>query len=90
MTTELLVSELVGNVVRHAKVPVIPRIRRASETDDGGRGLRPVAARSQRWGARYTGTGTCIWTGQALTGPESPAALLTFWQVLLSSGIDVP
>ncbi|MGP4012401.1 SpoIIE family protein phosphatase, partial [Streptomyces sp. 4N124] len=99
MTTELLVSELVGNVVRHAKGPVMlrllrsrtlicevsdgslttPRIRRASETDEGGRGLQLVAALSQRWGARYTGTGKCIWTEQALTGPDSPAALLTFF-----------
>jgi len=99
MTTELLVSELVGNVVRHAKGPVLlrllrsrtlicevsdgslttPRIRRASETDEGGRGLQLVAALSQRWGARYTPTGKCIWTEQALTGPESPDALLTFF-----------
>ncbi|WP_247196122.1 SpoIIE family protein phosphatase [Streptomyces sp. GESEQ-35] len=99
MTTELLVSELVGNVVRHAKGPVVlrllhsrtlicevsdgslttPRIRRASETDEGGRGLQLVAALSQRWGARYTATGKCIWTEQALTGPDSPDALLTFF-----------
>ncbi|MGW6925888.1 SpoIIE family protein phosphatase [Streptomyces sp. NPDC054950] len=86
MTTELLVSELMGNVVRHAKGPVqlrmlrsrtlilevsdgsltTPRIRRASFTDEGGRGLQLVAALSQRWGARYTPTGKCIWTEQAL------------------------
>ncbi|WP_405725361.1 SpoIIE family protein phosphatase [Streptomyces sp. NBC_01537] len=97
MTTELLVSELVGNVVRYAKGPVLlrllhsrtlvcevsdgslttPRIRRASETDEGGRGLQLVAALSQRWGARYTATGKCIWTEQALTGPDSPDALLS-------------
>jgi anti-sigma regulatory factor (Ser/Thr protein kinase) len=97
MTTELLVSELVGNVVRYAKGPVLlrllrsrtlvcevsdgslttPRIRRAAETDEGGRGLQLVAALSQRWGARYTATGKCIWTEQALTGPEPPDALLS-------------
>ncbi|MER6136233.1 SpoIIE family protein phosphatase [Streptomyces sp. NPDC001815] len=97
MTTELLASELVGNVVRHAKGPVqlrlvrsrtlicevsdgsltTPRIRRASETDEGGRGLQLVAALSQRWGTRHTATGKCIWTEQALTGPESPDALLS-------------
>ncbi|WP_405539388.1 SpoIIE family protein phosphatase [Streptomyces sp. NBC_00075] len=96
MTTELLVSELVANVVRYARGPVLlrllhsrtlvcevsdgslttPRIRRASETDEGGRGLQLVAALSQRWGTRYTATGKCIWTEQALTGPESPDALL--------------
>ena len=86
MTTELLVSELVGNVVRHARGPMrlrllrgralicevsdgsltTPRIRRAAETDEGGRGLQLVAALSQRWGTRYTATGKCIWTEQPL------------------------
>ncbi|MER6629010.1 SpoIIE family protein phosphatase [Streptomyces sp. NPDC000987] len=86
MTTELLVSELVGNVVRHAKGPIqlrllrgrnlicevsdgsltTPRIRRAAETDEGGRGLQLVAAMSHRWGTRFTPTGKCIWTEQAL------------------------
>ncbi|GAA3910519.1 SpoIIE family protein phosphatase [Streptomyces lacrimifluminis] len=88
-TTELLVSELVGNVVRHAKGPVqlrllhgaelicevfdgsltMPRIRRATETDEGGRGLQLITALSQRWGTRYTPTGKCIWTEQALQPP---------------------
>ncbi|WP_229699036.1 SpoIIE family protein phosphatase [Wenjunlia tyrosinilytica] len=88
MTTELIASELVGNVVRHAKGPVrlrllrgrtlicevsdgsltTPRIRRARETDEGGRGLQLVAALSQRWGTRYTTDGKCIWTEQALPG----------------------
>jgi PAS domain S-box-containing protein len=88
-TTELLASELVGNVVRHAKGPVslrllhgselvcevfdgsltMPRIRRASDTDEGGRGLQLITALSQRWGTRYTATGKCIWTEQAL-GPD--------------------
>ncbi|MFE3415508.1 SpoIIE family protein phosphatase [Streptomyces mirabilis] len=96
-TTELLASELVGNVVRHAKGPVrlrllhgpelvcevfdgsltMPRIRRASETDEGGRGLRLVTALSRRWGTRYTATGKCIWTEQPLLGPESPTGLPT-------------
>ncbi|MES4908078.1 MULTISPECIES: SpoIIE family protein phosphatase [unclassified Streptomyces] len=86
MTTELLASELVGNVVRHAKGPVqlrlirgralvcevsdgsatVPRIRRAAETDEGGRGLQLVAALSQRWGTRYTAHGKSIWTEQAI------------------------
>lgn len=95
-TTELLASELVGNVVRHAKGPVslrllhgaelicevfdgsltMPRIRRATETDEGGRGLQLVTALTQRWGTRYTPTGKCIWTEQALSvaggGRNSP------------------
>ncbi|MET7329524.1 SpoIIE family protein phosphatase [Nonomuraea sp. NPDC005650] len=94
MTTELLASELVGNVVRHAKGPIhlrllrtdvltcevsdgsltTPRIRRAAETDEGGRGLQLVAAISRRWGTRYTATGKSIWTEQPLN-PESPTLI---------------
>ncbi|MGP3939762.1 SpoIIE family protein phosphatase [Streptomyces sp. 6N106] len=86
MTTELLVSELVANVVRHARGPTrlrlilgrslicevsdasstTPRIRRAAETDEGGRGLQLVSALSQRWGTRYTAEGKCIWTEQPI------------------------
>ncbi|MFJ4634839.1 SpoIIE family protein phosphatase [Streptomyces hygroscopicus] len=92
MTTELLASELVGNVVRHAKGPMrlrlvygrtlicevsdgsltTPRMRRAAETDEGGRGLQLVAALSDRWGTRFTATGKCIWTEQALPPPLPP------------------
>ncbi|MFI6009269.1 SpoIIE family protein phosphatase [Streptomyces sp. NPDC051243] len=91
-TTELLASELIGNVIRHARGPLrlrllhgadlicevfdgsltMPRIRRATETDEGGRGLQLVTALSQRWGTRYTPTGKCIWTEQALqTSPDT-------------------
>ncbi|MFC8244798.1 SpoIIE family protein phosphatase [Streptomyces chartreusis] len=92
-STELLASELVGNVVRHAKGPVslrllrdaelvcevsdgsltMPRIRRATETDEDGRGLQLITALSRRWGARYTATGKCIWTEQALLEPNGPS-----------------
>ncbi|MCQ8191600.1 SpoIIE family protein phosphatase [Streptomyces rugosispiralis] len=85
-TAELLVSELVGNAIRHGKGPIglrllrgeglicevtdgsltTPRIRHASETDEGGRGLQLVSALSQRWGTRYTSNGKCIWTEQPL------------------------
>ncbi|OAH15498.1 SpoIIE family protein phosphatase [Streptomyces jeddahensis] len=85
-TTELLASELVGNVVRHARGPIqlrllksrslicevtdgsptTPRIRRARDTDEGGRGLQLVAALSQRWGTRYFAKGKSIWTEQPL------------------------
>jgi serine phosphatase RsbU (regulator of sigma subunit) len=86
MTTEMLVSELVANVILHARGPVrlrllrsrrlvcevfdgsltTPRIRRASWTDEGGRGLKLVAALCDRWGTRYMTTGKCIWTEQNL------------------------
>jgi serine phosphatase RsbU (regulator of sigma subunit)/anti-sigma regulatory factor (Ser/Thr protein kinase) len=94
MTTELLASELVGNVIRHAKGPItlrllrsrtlicevtdrgltMPRIRHAADTDEGGRGLQLVAALADRWGARCTDSGKCIWTEQSLAA-ENPAAL---------------
>lgn len=86
MTTELLVSELVANVVRHARGPTrlrlirgrslicevsdasstTPRIRRAADMDEGGRGLQLISALSQRWGTRYTAEGKCIWTEQPI------------------------
>ncbi|MFB7168914.1 SpoIIE family protein phosphatase [Streptomyces sp. NPDC056242] len=95
MTTELLASELVGNVVRYAKGPMrlrllrgkelicevsdgsltMPRIRHASETDEGGRGLQLVAALSQRWGTRYTVTGKWIWTVQQLANSNASDAI---------------
>ncbi|WP_431949014.1 SpoIIE family protein phosphatase [Actinacidiphila sp. bgisy167] len=94
-TTELLASELVGNVVRHGKGPMtlrllrdmdlvcevyddsltMPRIRHASETDEGGRGLQLVASLSQRWGTRYTPNGKCIWTAQQLPDRGAGAPL---------------
>jgi PAS domain-containing protein len=89
--TELIASELVGNVIRHARGPIqlrllhtdvlicevcdgsqsTPHIRRAAPTDEGGRGLQLVAALCNRWGARFTQTGKCIWADQKL--PCRPA-----------------
>lgn len=43
-----------------------PRVRRARDTDEGGRGLQLIAALSQRWGTRFTSEGKCIWTEQPL------------------------
>ncbi|WP_229713340.1 SpoIIE family protein phosphatase [Streptomyces fuscichromogenes] len=94
MVTELIVSELVGNVIRHARGPIrlrlirsrslicevtdgsltTPHVRRAIETDEGGRGLQLVAALSQRWGTRYTAQGKSIWTEQPLPDPSRDAA----------------
>ncbi|MGP4110744.1 SpoIIE family protein phosphatase [Streptomyces sp. 4N509B] len=93
-TTELVASELVGNVVRHARGPIrlrllrsrslicevsdgshtTPHVRRASETDEGGRGLQLVAALSRRWGTRVTTEGKSIWTEQTLPGGQPGAA----------------
>jgi serine phosphatase RsbU (regulator of sigma subunit)/PAS domain-containing protein len=85
-TTEMVASELVANVVRHARGPyrlrllrsqslvcevfdgslTTPRPRRASWTDEGGRGLQLIAALAERWGTRYVTTGKIIWTEQPL------------------------
>ncbi|MEV7445397.1 SpoIIE family protein phosphatase [Streptomyces sp. NPDC091204] len=50
-----------------------PRLRRARETDEGGRGLFLVAQLTDRWGCRFTGTGKTIWTEQPITGPLGTA-----------------
>ncbi|MGW5463899.1 SpoIIE family protein phosphatase [Streptomyces sp. NPDC003996] len=49
-----------------------PHIRRASATDEGGRGLFLVADCAQRWGVRYTNQGKTIWVEQALNTEASP------------------
>ncbi|MBT2469815.1 SpoIIE family protein phosphatase [Streptomyces sp. ISL-66] len=48
-----------------------PRLRRARETDEGGRGLFLVAQLADRWGSRFTGTGKTIWTEQDIGGALS-------------------
>ncbi|MFC9297115.1 SpoIIE family protein phosphatase [Streptomyces sp. NPDC057011] len=46
-----------------------PRLRRARDTDEGGRGLFLVAQLTDRWGSRFTSRGKTIWTEQAVDGP---------------------
>ncbi|MEY9941477.1 SpoIIE family protein phosphatase [Streptacidiphilus sp. MAP5-3] len=41
-----------------------PRLRRARDTDEGGRGLFLVAQLTSRWGSRYGQSGKTIWTEQ--------------------------
>ncbi|WP_406143681.1 SpoIIE family protein phosphatase [Streptomyces sp. NBC_01012] len=43
-----------------------PRLRRASSSDEGGRGLFLVAQLSERWGSRYRQSGKTIWAELAL------------------------
>ncbi|WP_392960834.1 SpoIIE family protein phosphatase [Streptomyces sp. LN245] len=43
-----------------------PHLRRATFTDEGGRGLFLVAQMSRRWGTRYTDRGKIIWAEQSL------------------------
>ncbi|GGW94867.1 hypothetical protein GCM10010297_15730 [Streptomyces malachitofuscus] len=86
--TELIISELVTNAIRHASPPVrvrlvrdralicevsdgsstSPHLRRATTTDEGGRGPFLVAQFADRWGTRYTANGKVIWTEQPLQG----------------------
>ncbi|WP_405997068.1 SpoIIE family protein phosphatase [Streptomyces sp. NBC_00829] len=86
-TTELIVSELVTNAIRHGDEPITlrlirdrnlicevsdgsntsPHVRRARETDEGGRGLYLVAQLTQSWGTRYGGRGKTIWAEQTLS-----------------------
>ncbi|MEU6811454.1 SpoIIE family protein phosphatase [Streptomyces sp. NPDC046831] len=52
-----------------------PRLRRAANTDEGGRGLFLVAQFAERWGTRYTSHGKVIWAEQLVhdgaSGPMS-------------------
>ncbi|WP_445401125.1 SpoIIE family protein phosphatase [Streptomyces sp. LE64] len=65
-----------------------PHLRRASLTDEGGRGLFLVAQLADRWGTRYTAEGKVIWTEQSPHGPAAPGggpdptdALLDHWNL---------
>ncbi|MFD0169573.1 SpoIIE family protein phosphatase [Streptomyces decoyicus] len=53
-----------------------PHIRRALETDEGGRGLFMVAKLTQLWGTRYHARGKTIWAEQPFSGgPDGDAVL---------------
>ncbi|TDU74866.1 GAF domain-containing protein [Streptomyces sp. KS 21] len=58
-----------------------PHLRRAADTDEGGRGLFLVAQFAERWGTRYTARGKIIWSEQALHDGAAPTgkALLEGW-----------
>lgn len=43
-----------------------PHLRRATDDDEGGRGLFLVAQLAQSWGTRHSGRGKTIWTEQPL------------------------
>ncbi len=40
---------------------VVPQVRRARDTDEGGRGLQLVNQLASRWGTRATGHGKIVW-----------------------------
>ncbi|HEX7189807.1 MAG TPA: SpoIIE family protein phosphatase [Actinomycetes bacterium] len=58
--TLLLLDEIVTIAVRDTASP-LPRLRRVSYGDEGGRGLQLVATLSERWGARPTADGKVVW-----------------------------
>ncbi|MEU9858931.1 SpoIIE family protein phosphatase [Streptomyces sp. NPDC047974] len=49
-----------------------PYIRRASDTDEGGRGLFLVAQYAEKWGTRYSPRGKTIWAAQATAPGAGP------------------
>ncbi|MGW6974769.1 SpoIIE family protein phosphatase [Streptomyces sp. NPDC054952] len=52
-----------------------PHLRRAEDTDEGGRGLFLVAQFAERWGTRYTARGKIIWSEQTLQEETAPPAM---------------
>lgn len=56
----LLLDDVVTFAVSDADPP-LPRFRRSSYDDEGGRGLQLVATLASRWGARATSTGKVVW-----------------------------
>ena len=53
--------------------PVVPRMRHARLSDEGGRGLFLVDQLSRRWGATRVSTGKVVWFEQSLPGaPAGP------------------
>ncbi|MFB7757341.1 SpoIIE family protein phosphatase [Streptomyces sp. NPDC056121] len=49
-----------------------PRMRRATTTEEGGRGLFLIAQSTQRWGARYNAQGKTIWAEVASPASGHP------------------
>ena len=56
----LLLDEIVTLAVSDADTP-LPRLRKVSDADEGGRGLQLVSMLAARWGARPTPDGKVVW-----------------------------
>ncbi|MFC5752656.1 SpoIIE family protein phosphatase [Actinomadura rugatobispora] len=52
----------------------LPRLRRAADDDENGRGLLVVSQLAHRWGTRRTATGKVVWCEQTIPGvdPDPP------------------
>jgi GAF domain-containing protein len=55
----------------------LPRLRRASDDDEGGRGLLVISELSKRWGTRRTALGKVVWCELEIPGTERKNSLLT-------------
>ena len=58
--TLLLLDQIVTIAVGDGDTP-LPRLRKVSDADEGGRGLQLVAMLASRWGARPTPDGKVVW-----------------------------
>ncbi|SEL51399.1 SpoIIE family protein phosphatase [Streptacidiphilus jiangxiensis] len=61
-------GELISEVFDRSSTS--PHLRRAADTDEGGRGLFMVAQLADAWGTRYAPRGKTIWAKQALPAPQ--------------------
>ncbi|MDQ0828636.1 serine phosphatase RsbU (regulator of sigma subunit)/anti-sigma regulatory factor (Ser/Thr protein kinase) [Streptomyces achromogenes] len=52
--------------------PLVPRMRHARLSDEGGRGLFLVDQLAQRWGATRVSVGKVVWFEQSLSGEQDP------------------
>lgn len=58
--TVLMLDDVLTLAVSDAETP-LPRLRRVSHSDEGGRGLQLVSILASRWGARPTAAGKVVW-----------------------------
>ncbi|MGP4112571.1 ATP-binding SpoIIE family protein phosphatase [Streptomyces sp. 4N509B] len=58
-------------------VPLLPRLRQAGPSDEGGRGLYLVQRLARRWGATRLGTGKLVWFEVSLPSPVPQSGPLT-------------
>ncbi|MET9484336.1 ATP-binding SpoIIE family protein phosphatase [Streptomyces sp. NPDC006638] len=73
-TTELVVSELVGNAIRYGAASA-PHGKHARTVDETGRGLFIIANLAEEWGTRFQDDGETVWAqcpGRATA--EAPGA----------------
>ncbi|WP_344829557.1 SpoIIE family protein phosphatase [Actinocorallia longicatena] len=55
----------------------LPRLRRAADDDEGGRGLLVVSEYARRWGARRTALGKAVWCELPIPGVDPDDTLVS-------------